>query len=121
MTATIAPTSTINAEHYRWGDACEGWHLLKLDGLGVIQERVPPGAAEKHHRHLKAHQFFFVLAGEAVIELDGKRCTLDAGQGLHVPPGAAHQFRNESRHDVHFLVVSAPQSHGDREDVEVPA
>jgi mannose-6-phosphate isomerase-like protein (cupin superfamily) len=52
-----------------------------------------------------------------VIEIDGIRHVLASGQGLHVPPGAAHQFRNESDSDVHFLVVSAPRSHGDREDL----
>ena len=36
------------------------------------------------------------------------------GEGLHVPPGAAGQMRNESAADVCFLVVSAPKSHGDR-------
>lgn len=37
------------------------------------------------------------------------------GEGLHVPPGAAHQMRNESGVEVGFLVVSSPKSHGDRE------
>lgn len=26
-----------NAEHYQWGDACEGWHLLAGDDLSVIE------------------------------------------------------------------------------------
>jgi mannose-6-phosphate isomerase-like protein (cupin superfamily) len=34
---------------------------------------------------------------------------------LHIPPGVAHQVRNESAADVRFLVISAPRSHGDRE------
>ena len=55
-----------------------------------------------------------MLEGAAVIELEGRRIALAAGQGLEVPPGAAHQFRNESAADVHFLVVSHPPSHGDR-------
>ena len=33
--------STLNAEHYPWGQGCEGWRLLKGDDLSVIQERVP--------------------------------------------------------------------------------
>jgi hypothetical protein len=32
-----------NAEHYNWGGACDGWHLLKSAALSVIQESVPPG------------------------------------------------------------------------------
>lgn len=114
---TTAPVGLADAEHYRWGEGCDGWHLLRRDDLSVIRERVPPGAAETPHRHSRARQFFFVLEGAAVIDVDGTRHALAAGQGLHVPPGATHQFRNESGADVHFLVVSAPKSHGDREDV----
>jgi mannose-6-phosphate isomerase-like protein (cupin superfamily) len=110
--------STGNAEHYRWGDACDGWHLLAGDDLSVIEERMPPGTAEQRHRHAKARQFFYVLDGEAVLELEGTSHVLRSGQGLHVPPGVPHQMRNESAHELRFLVVSAPKSHGDR--VAVP-
>lgn len=110
--------STDNAEHYNWGDACDGWHLLAGDDLSVIEERMPPGTAEQRHRHARARQFFYVLEGEAALELEGKVHVLCRGEGLHVPPGAAHQMRNESTADVRFLVVSAPKSHGDRVAVD---
>ena len=113
----IAPVRIDDAEHYRWGEACDGWHLVKLDDLSVIRERVPPGAGETRHRHARARQFFYVLEGNAVIEVEGTRHALGAGEGLHVPPLAAHRFQNESDSDVHFLVVSAPKSHGDRENL----
>jgi mannose-6-phosphate isomerase-like protein (cupin superfamily) len=116
-TSHTAPIQTANAEHYAWGAGCDGWHLLKREDLSVIRERVPPGAAEVRHRHARSRQFFYVLEGEATLEVGGVRHALRAGMGLHVPPGAAHQFRNESESDVHFLVVSAPRSHGDREEV----
>lgn len=50
-----------NAEHYIWGAHCEGWHLVKTDDLSIIQERMPPGTAEKRHYHQHAQQFFFIL------------------------------------------------------------
>jgi mannose-6-phosphate isomerase-like protein (cupin superfamily) len=53
-----------NAEHYTWGDVCDGWHLLKRDDMSVIQECVPVGAAEIMHYHNRARQFFYVLQGE---------------------------------------------------------
>ena len=113
----IAPVGIDDAEHYRWGGASDGWHLLKRDDLSVIRERVPPGASEVPHRHARSRQFFYVLDGIAVLEIDGVRHTLGAGHGIQVPPGVAHQFRNESGADVHFLVVSAPKAHGDRENL----
>lgn len=104
-----------NARHYRWGGDCDGWHLLDLPELSVIQERVPPGGAETLHRHALARQFFYVLQGRASFELDGVALALAPGAGLHVPPGAAHRIRNEGAEDLHFLVVSSPHSHGDRQ------
>ena len=40
-----------NAEHYRWGVDCDGWHLVKDRQLSVIEEFMPPGAAEVRHYH----------------------------------------------------------------------
>ena len=114
MVAGVKPISTKSAEHYPWGDACDGWHLLKGDDLSVIEERMPPGTAEQRHRHECSRQFFHVLEGEAVLEMKGTAHVLCRGEGLYVPPGAAHQVRNDSGADVRLLVVSAPKSHGDR-------
>lgn len=115
----MGTVSTGNAEHYRWGQGCDGWHLLAGSDLSVIEERMPPGAAEVRHRHQHARQFFYVLAGELTLELDGEVHCLAIHQGLHVPPGGAHQARNESPDEVRFLVVSSPRSHGDRQDAPV--
>lgn len=115
--ARALPMSTANARHYAWGDGCDGWHLHDGADLSVIEERVPAGATEKRHRHGKARQFFYILAGEATLEIDGVAHHLLPGQGLHVPPGAAHQLRNEHAAELRMLVISAPHSHGDREDV----
>ena len=94
-----------NAEHYLWGNGCDGWHLVKRDGFSVITERVPAGEKEKRHYHSHARQFFYILAGVAVMEMDGLTHVLQTRQGLEVPPGIAHQFRNESDLDVLFLVI----------------
>jgi mannose-6-phosphate isomerase-like protein (cupin superfamily) len=102
------------AEHYLWGNGCDGWHLLKHDDLSIITERVPAGASEQRHLHTRSRQFFYILTGEAVIEVDGVRHNLQTQQGIEVPPGIAHQFSNESSSEVTFLVISMPKAHGDR-------
>jgi quercetin dioxygenase-like cupin family protein len=111
-----AVVSRGSARHYPWGQACDGWHLLEGEDLSVIEERVPPGAGERRHRHRAARQFFYVLAGAARLEVEGAVHRLEAGEGLHVAPGQAHELRNEGPAELRFLVVSAPRSHGDRED-----
>jgi len=102
------------AEHYSWGDGCDGWHLVKQTELSVIYERMPPGTAEVRHYHQQARQFFFVLSGEATLELDRKRQSIHPFQGVEVPPSIQHQIFNCSSADVQFLVISQPTTRGDR-------
>jgi len=113
--AGVRRVSLDTAEHYTWGGHCDGWHLVNRPHLSVIRERMPPGSAEVRHRHHQARQFFFVLSGVAVLEVDGSEYKLMAGEGLEVAPGVAHQMCNRSHEAVEFLVVSQPHSHGDRE------
>lgn len=103
-----------NSEHYIWGDVCAGWHLLNSNGLSVIEEEVPPGGAETLHYHEKSHQFFYVLFGEATMELGQEQVVLRAHQGLSIPPLTPHRLANYGNETLSFLVVSAPRSHGDR-------
>lgn len=110
-----------SAEHYTWGEVCDGWHLLRNPELSVIQERVPPGRSEVRHFHSKARQFFFVLSGTATLHFDGRSVTFGPGQGVHVPPLTEHRFANDGDEEVNFLVISSPTTAGDRTNVETAA
>jgi len=83
----------------------------------VIQERMPPGSAERRHYHSVARQFFYVLSGELTMELEGEVHRVPAMSGIEIKPQARHQARNEADSDVHFLVVSSPTTRGDRTDI----
>ncbi|MCZ8513618.1 cupin domain-containing protein [Paenibacillus filicis] len=109
--------SKANAEHYIWGAVCDGWHLVKSDGLSVIHERMPAGAAETRHYHERARQLFFVLTGTAELEMDGETVVLGPQEGCEVPPGIPHQMKNTSEAEVEFLVISNPLTRGDRIEV----
>ncbi|MFM9941610.1 MAG: cupin domain-containing protein [Hyphomicrobiaceae bacterium] len=109
--------SNLTAEHYIWGDVCDGWHLVNGADLSVIHERMPAGATEMRHYHQRARQFFFVLSGTLTIERDGMQHAISAGHGLEMRPGSRHQARNSSAGAVEFLVISAPTTKGDRTDV----
>ncbi len=108
------PISTENAEHYIWGNICDGWHLLKRDDISVIQERVPAGGSEVMHYHNVARHFFYILDGEGTMTFEDHEVKLQKGSGLEIAPGVHHQFCNKSQNDVHFLVISIPSTRGDR-------
>ena len=113
-TPSPVPVDLATAPGYLWGAGCEGWHLLATPELSVIRERMPPGTSEVRHFHRRAQQFFYLLAGELTIEIEGEERALAPGQGLAVAAGAAHQVFNRGAVGAEFLVVSQPPSHGDR-------
>ncbi|HEX3436230.1 MAG TPA: cupin domain-containing protein [Pseudacidobacterium sp.] len=111
MSGTV---STANTEHYIWGKVCDGWHLVRAEGLSIIEERMPPNTQEQRHWHARSRQFFYVLEGELTMQFDEKAVSIPARHGLEIAPGLPHQAKNLSAEDVRFLVISQPPSHGDR-------
>jgi mannose-6-phosphate isomerase-like protein (cupin superfamily) len=110
----VRSISTANAEHYSWGDHCDGWYLVRTAEINVIEERMPPGTSEIRHHHVRARQFFYVLEGELTMEVEREDFVLRAGEGIEIAPGKAHQAMNRSAAATRFLVTSQPPSQGDR-------
>jgi mannose-6-phosphate isomerase-like protein (cupin superfamily) len=75
---------------------------------------MPPGATEVAHRHLRAHQFFYVLAGELTLEVDGTRVTARTGEGVSVPAGVVHCATNNGSVAAEFLAIAGPSNEDDR-------
>lgn len=106
--------SKYNSEHYCWGDLCDGWHLVKTAELSIIHEKMPAKTSEVRHCHEKANQFFFVLTGQASIEIDGELTLLNEHEGIEVLAKTPHQMMNNSSEPIEFIVISMPNSKGDR-------
>jgi mannose-6-phosphate isomerase-like protein (cupin superfamily) len=117
--STLTPVSTVNAVQYNWGE-CKAWFLLKNPKLTVIQEEMPPGSSELLHFHYKAQQLFYILRGEATMEIGDKSIELKPSQSLHIAPGNLHRIRNTGSSALHFIVISEPESHGDKVLVTEP-
>lgn len=113
----IAKISRESAEHFIWGDHCNGWRLVKNDDLSVIHETMPPGTFEVKHYHQKARQFFFILSGTATMIIDEEVIILEAKEGVEIPPLVPHQMLNKSPDEVEFMVISQPNTSGDRINV----
>ncbi|WP_462408606.1 cupin domain-containing protein [Neobacillus sp. Marseille-QA0830] len=101
-------------EHYLWGGSCDGWRLVDKKVLSIIHERMPGGTSEVRHYHQHSQQFFFVLSGNPTLEVDGERYSLSEHEGIEVPPLVPHQMFNDSNEDAEFLVISKPNTRGDR-------
>ena len=106
-----------NAEHYLWGENCDGWHLLKSESLSVIQERMPFGTAERRHFHNSSQQLFYVLSGTASFEMEEEVLQINPGESIHVQKGKPHCIANSGTEDLEFIVISEPKAQGDRVEV----
>ena len=106
-----------NAEHYTWGNNCEGWHLLKSESLSVIQERMPYNATEQLHYHQSSQQVFYILSGIATFEINGQIEIISSDESIHVPRKTLHRISNRNQEDPTFIVISEPKSHGDRIEI----
>jgi mannose-6-phosphate isomerase-like protein (cupin superfamily) len=75
--------------------------------LGVIQ-------GEFHwHKHDEEDEFFFVLQGRLLIDLDGGTTELGPHQGYAVPKGAVHRTRAPERTAILMVERSSVKPTGD--------
>ncbi|MBB5515035.1 mannose-6-phosphate isomerase-like protein (cupin superfamily) [Rubricella aquisinus] len=109
--------SKTTAPHYTWGAGCDGWRWCDRPDLSVIREAMPPHTTETRHRHAHARQVFHVLSGVLSMECDGVLHHVGPDQALEIAPGLPHQARNDGDEPLEFLVISAPSTRGDRDDL----
>lgn len=64
-----------DASHFVWGNGCEGWQLLKAEGLNVVEERISSNCSEVRHLHENSRQFIYVIAGICRWRLTAKNLT----------------------------------------------
>jgi len=73
----------------------------------LIDMHVPPGGGPPPHRH-DFEESFTVLEGEIEATFRGVRSTVHAGQVIHIPANAPHQFRNKSEKPARLLCLCSP-------------
>ena len=69
---------------------------------------LPPGKVSRKHVHPSAEESYYILAGEARIEVDGAPFTLTPGQSIAITPGMTHQIFNAGAGVLRFLAICAP-------------
>jgi mannose-6-phosphate isomerase-like protein (cupin superfamily) len=66
---------------------------------------VHPGKRLSYQRHAKRAEHWFVVAGKALVTLDGVDTELTAGQAIDVPRECAHRIANVGSTDLVFVEV----------------
>src|SRR2546429_9656317 len=78
----------------------------------LIDMHVPPGGGPPPHRH-DFEETFTVLAGEIEAMFRGKKTVVRAGETLHIPANAPHNFTNASNQPARLLCTCSPAGQED--------
>jgi quercetin dioxygenase-like cupin family protein len=73
----------------------------------LIDMHIPPGGGPPPHRH-DFEESFIVMAGELEATFRGVKSVVRAGETVHIPANAPHQFHNSSQHPVRMLCICSP-------------
>ena len=109
MTSTLPPASgtvrslsELEAEH---GSATYR-EVLRVPALSLGLYAPPAGHDDRQQPHA-VDEVYVVVAGRAVLEVDGVRTPVGPGSVAHVAPGVPHRFVDVVE-DLRVVVVFAP-------------
>jgi mannose-6-phosphate isomerase-like protein (cupin superfamily) len=75
--------------------------------VGFDHVKIPRGAALEPHIHEASESFIYILAGGAIVTLDGKQYPVRLGDTIYIPPGVSHGFSTPET-AVELLSVQSP-------------
>lgn len=73
----------------------------------IHRDRLPPGVSIGDHRHEDTEEYYYVVAGEGTMTLDGDPIPVAAGDVTAVYPGGIHGLKNTGRGALDFVVICA--------------
>lgn len=85
--------------------------LLDLANAPVVKQSLaevtlPAGAATERHYHKLSEEFYYLLEGRGLMEVDGEQREVGPGDAILIPAGAWHQIR--ALGPLRFLCCCAP-------------
>lgn len=72
----------------------------------LAEARLGAGASTERHHHKLSEEIYFILAGSALVEVDGVAREVVEGDAILIPPGARHTITAMSA--LRFLCCCAP-------------
>src|ERR1700676_1550933 len=73
----------------------------------LIDMHIPPSGGPPPHRH-DFEETFIILEGQIEATFRGAKSPARAGETVHIPANAPHQFKNASKQAVRMLCICSP-------------
>ena len=81
----------------------------KSENLGARLWLFPPNSANTLHKHVRAEEFYFVVEGVGRMRVGNETLTVPKHGGILVGPSELRQVFNDTKTDVLWLIVGAPE------------
>jgi glycosyltransferase involved in cell wall biosynthesis len=101
-------------DHRPWG-----FYEILSDGNNHKVKRITvyPGERLSYQKHHRRSEHWHVVAGKAVVTLDGRKVALSEGESIDIPCGGAHRMANPGDQNMVFIEVQRGTYFGE-EDIE---
>ena len=73
-----------------------------------------PGGIQKPHHH-ETEQCYMILEGNGVMEVDGKKAAVGAGDTVFIPSNSVHSLHNEGQTTLRYFSAGSPVFGTDKE------
>lgn len=104
--ANVAPRDTGYGERvYELAGPLEG--NIHKHCIAIVD--IDPGKSSKNHFHPEVEETYFVLSGQALMNVDGVDVNLTQGDLITIPTGAHHKVTNSSNTEVLQLYVTCAE------------
>ena len=103
MKVRNASTARMASEHE---DQAKVWHLLEegeCRTLDHVEEFTVKNEVQPHRSRILAEEFYYVLQGRGIMNVDNEEKEVVAGDLVYIPPGALHGIRVAKRPPLRVL------------------
>lgn len=104
----------METNHRPWG-----YYTVLADEADHKVKRITvyPGKRLSLQRHRRRAEHWYLIAGEAIVTLDGREIPLRTGEAIDIPRGAAHRLQNSGAEESAFIEVQTGEYFGE-DDIE---
>jgi len=112
MTILRRILKTDEADEYYFHEGC---FILELSNsaadpeVSIARARVKPGVTTKLHRLTGVTERYLILAGSAIVEINGLSQPVTPGDVVLIPPLAPQRISNVGHEDLIFLAICSPR------------
>ena len=69
---------------------------------------IDSNASSQQHYHIKTEEIYYILDGEALIEIGGQATRVGKGHSIFIPVGKIHKITNIGKEPLRFISVDSP-------------